>query len=201
MKEHTMLPFGQEQITRLKRVQIRTEGSVRTEVVVSWLHFLLYACPGWLIHCLLFPLDPASRRPHKTLNASLSVGSWAKPKLQGGRLVWGMDNFSSIAFSLLKLPCGMPFWVARKWFCTCIIKRPRFVWGREKVRNEFRDWHYYFIQIGSIWGFPESLPCKGSAMQLFVGCWLRKMIQVVLSRLQSIWFCTPSWIQRTKLVL
>lgn len=130
-----MLHFGQEQITRLKRIHIRTEGSVRTGVVVSWLHFLLYACLGWLIHCLLFPLVFASRRPHKTLNASLSVGSWAKPKLQGGRLVWGMDNFSSIAFSLLKLPCEMPFWVARKWFYTCIIKRPRFVRGRGKSKE------------------------------------------------------------------
>lgn len=148
-----MLCFGQEQITRLKRASLRTEGSVRTEVVVSWLHLLLYACPGWLIYCLIFPLVPANRGPHKILNASLSVGSWAKPKLLGGRLVWSMNNFSSIAFSLLKLPCGMPFWVAWKWFYTCIIKRPRFLWWREKVRNEFRDWHSYVIQVVWIWGF------------------------------------------------
>ena len=97
-----------------------------------------------------------------------------------------MNNFSTIYFTPLKLPCGMPFGIAWKWFYACIIKKTQtsFVYFvmAQKIRRGFRVWPRNLIQVGWGFGFPElsclGEPCKWVGNEAFEGCWFGKCIKL-----------------------
>lgn len=75
-----------------------------------------------------------------------------------------MNNFSTIYFTPLKLPCGMPFGIAWKWFYACIIKKTQTSFVYFVMAQKISEDSGFDLEISSSWlGFWASeLSCLGN---------------------------------------